>query len=115
MVLFKDRMGKPLSTTEATVRIFNRIYNYFADFFIFLLQLLCWIPSHHIRRLLLRLAGAKIGKGSSIHMGCQFFSLKNTKIGEDSILGKGIFMDGRAFLKIGSHVDIASDVLIYNN
>ncbi|MBI2018962.1 acyltransferase [Candidatus Daviesbacteria bacterium] len=108
-------MGRSLSIKTATSKISNRIYNYYADFFIFWLHLFCYIPSHHVRRFILRLAGAKIGKGTSIHMGCRFFSLKNITIGEDSIIGEGIFMDGRAPVKIGNHVDIASQVMIYSS
>lgn len=115
MAIFKDRMGRSLSIKTATSKISNRIYNYYADFFIFWLHLFCYIPSHHVRRFILRLAGAKIGKGTSIHMGCRFFSLKNITIGEDSIIGEGIFMDGRAPVKIGNHVDIASQVMIYSS
>lgn len=48
-------------------------------------------------------------------MGCRFFSLKNITIGEDSIVGEGVFLDGRDTLRIGNHVDIASEVLIYNS
>ncbi|MCS7091824.1 MAG: acyltransferase [Patescibacteria group bacterium] len=36
-------------------------------------------------------------------------------IGEDTIIGYRAFLDGRALLRIGSHVDIASEVLIYNS
>lgn len=115
MAIFYDRMGRELSTKEATGKISNRLYNYAADFFLFWLHLLCYIPSHHIRRLLLRLAGAKIGQGSTIHMGCRFFSLKNIIIGEDTIIGEGSYMDGRDILRIGDHVDVASQVLIYNS
>lgn len=63
----------------------------------------------------MRLGGAKIGKGSTIHMGVSFFSLRHLTIGEDTILGRNIFLDGRASIHIGSHVDIASDVMIYNS
>ena len=63
----------------------------------------------------MRLYGAKIGKGSSIHMGARFFSLRKLIIGEDTIIGEKAFLDGRAPLKIGDHVDIASDVMIYNS
>lgn len=115
MAIFKDRMGRELGLGEASGKVGNRMYNYLADFFLFWLHLFCYIPSHHVRRFILRLAGAKIGKGSSIHLGCRFFSLKNIRIGEDSIIGEGIFMDGRALLKIGNHVDIASQVMIYNS
>lgn len=115
MAIFKDRMGRFLSTSEAAGKIGVRLYNYLADFFLFWLHLLCFIPSHHVRRFLFSLAGAEIGKGSAIHMGCKFFSVKNLKIGEDSIIGRGVFLDGRDKLSIGSHVDIASEVAIYNS
>lgn len=115
MAIFKDRMGRELGLGEVSGKVGNRMYNYLADFFLFWLHLFCYIPSHRVRRFILRLAGAKIGKGSSIHMGCRFFSLKNIRIGEDSIIGEGTFMDGRASLTIGNHVDIASQVMIYNS
>ena len=115
MAIFRDRMGRGLSAGEVTGKIGNRFYNYLADFGLFWLHLACYIPSHHIRRFLLRLAGAKIGKGSVVHMGISFFSLQSIRIGQDSILGRNIFLDGRALIDIGNHVDIASDVMIYNS
>ncbi|MBU1066911.1 acyltransferase, partial [Patescibacteria group bacterium] len=57
----------------------------------------------------------KIGRGSVIHMWANFFQPKNIKIGEGSIIGDRVFLDGRAKLTIGNHVDIASNVLIYNS
>lgn len=108
-------MGKELSGGEVGAKAGNRFYNYLADFFIFWLMLFCYIPSHHVRRFILGLGGAKIGKGSSIHMGCRFFSLKKIRIGEDSIIGYGAFLDGRDKITIGDHVDIASEVMIYNS
>ncbi len=96
-------------------KIINRLYNYIADFCLFWLYLLVNIPSHHVRRFLMRVGGATIGSGTSVHSGCRFFSLKNIKIGGDTIIGDHIFLDGRASLKIGNHVDIASEVLIYNS
>ena len=44
-----------------------------------------------------------------------FFMPKNISIGEDTIIGDHAFLDGRAKLKIGSHVDVASSVMIYNS
>ncbi|HSX49214.1 MAG TPA: acyltransferase [Candidatus Saccharimonadales bacterium] len=73
------------------------------------------IPSHHVRRFFMRLGGATIGSGTSIHIGPRFFSLKNLTIGEDTIIGDHIFLDGRSTLKIGNHTDIASEVMIYNS
>ena len=45
----------------------------------------------------------------------QFFNPPGVEIGEDTIIGDHCFLDGRANLKIGSHVAIASQVLIYNS
>lgn len=115
MAIFKDRMGKSLSATEVSGKITNRFYNYLADFSLFILNTLVNIPSHHIRRFLMRVYGAKIGKGTSIHMGTHFYSLKNLKIGQDSIIGNGVFLDGRDKLIIGDHVSIASEAMIYNS
>lgn len=52
---------------------------------------------------------------STIHIGANFFNPSNITIGHDTIIGDHCFMDGRAPLKIGSHVGIASQVLIYND
>ncbi len=57
----------------------------------------------------------KIGKGSVIHMWANFFNPNKIQIGDDSIIGDHCFLDGRDSLKIGNHVDIASQVLIYNS
>lgn len=80
-------------------------------------MLLIWIgnvPSHYFRRFFYRLAGIKIGKGSTIHTGGRFYQPKNIKIGEDTIIGEGVVLDGRDKLVIGNHVDFASEVMIYN-
>jgi maltose O-acetyltransferase len=60
------------------------------------------------------LAGIKIGKGSTIHTGARFYDLK-IKIGEDTIIGENVVLDGRDNIDIGNHVDIASEVMIYNS
>jgi len=56
----------------------------------------------------------KIGQGSTIHMGAKFYNTFNIEIGEDSIIGEDAVLDGRDKLTIGNHVDIATDVMIYN-
>lgn len=80
----------------------------------FFLRIVGFVPSHHVRRFFYRIFGMKIGKGSTIHMGASFYNIKNIKIGEDSIIGEGVVLDGRDLLVIGDHVDIASEVMIYN-
>jgi len=96
-------------------KIINRFLNILLDFELMLLRWVGHCPSHHCRRFCYRLAGVKIGRGSTIHMWANFFQPKNIIIGEDTIIGDHCFLDGRASLKIGSHTAIASQVLIYNS
>jgi len=113
--MLKDHSGKSLSPSEFTVKVVNRIANMFLDFELYLLYLTGFVPCHHYRRFIYRLAGMKIGKGSSVHMWVRFYQPKFIIIGEDSIIGDNAFLDGRKPLVIGNHVDIASQVLIYNS
>lgn len=115
MKIFKDRMGRELSFSEALPKIINRIKNYFLDFELMLLRFVGHIPFHCFRRFCYKLAGVKIGKGSTIHMGCNFFNPTGVSIGDDTIVGDHAFLDGRAPLKIGNHVSLASEVMIYNS
>lgn len=111
----KDKTGKELSTTQVLEKGVNRISSIISEFVVYILHLVGCFPSHHVRRFFYRLAGVQIGKGSTIHMGARFFDPSKIKIGEDSIIGEGVLLDGRAKLTIGNHVDIASEVMIYNS
>jgi len=113
--MFKDRYGNKLKGSEIVKRILVRIGNYFLDFELMLLRWVGYIPSHLVRKFFYKLSGLKIGKGSTIHMWANFFKPKGISIGKDSIIGDHVFLDGRASLDIGDHVDIASQVLIYNS
>lgn len=95
-------------------KIFNRISTIILEIEALILLVVGIVPSHFIRRFFYRLRGIKIGKGSTLHMGARFYKPSNIRIGEDSIIGEGAVLDGRDKLTIGNHVDIASDVMIYN-
>lgn len=112
--MIKDKTGKVLSTNEIILKIKRRPKVVVMEFLIFIIHIVGSIPSHNIRRFFYSLAGIKIGKGSTIHMGARFYNPANIKIGEDSIIGEGVVLDGRGELSIGNHVAIASDVMIYN-
>lgn len=112
---FKDRMGRQLAWSEALQKIVNRFYNYWLDFELMLLRWVGHVPSHLIRKFFYLLAGIKIGRGSVVHMWANFYQPKNIRIGEDTTIGNNSFLDGRALLSIGSYVDIASEVMIYNS
>lgn len=110
----KDKTGRELSTEEVLNKIVNRALNILLEFEVMILHLVGHIPSHHIRRFFYRASGIKIGKGSTIHMGAKFYDPRRIVIGEDSIIGEEVVLDGRDKLIIGNHVDIASQVMIYN-
>lgn len=115
MPIFKDRMGKTLSLGEAVSKIHNRFYNYWLDFELMILRWVGHIPFHFVRKIAYQLTGMELRSGSVIHMWANFYQPKNIRIGNDTIIGNNAFLDGRASLTIGNHVDIASEVMIYNS
>lgn len=115
MALFKDRMGRPLTTLQATKKVINRGFNWILDLELLIITWAGLFPSHLLRLLFYKMAGMRIGKNSRIHIGARFFYPVNIEIGEGTIIGDNAFLDGRDKLKIGNHVDIASSVMIYNS
>lgn len=96
-------------------RVIRRIRTIWLEFLVMKAHCVGWIPLHHVRRAYYRFMGMKIGEGSSIHMGLMLYNPAGITIGKDTIVGEKCTMDGRAPLTIGSHVDIASEVMIYNS
>src|SRR3989338_7943968 len=112
----KDRMDRELTAREIIAKVIIRILHILLDIELMVLSVICaLVPLHSIRNLFLRLAGVKIGKHSFIHMGARFYYPPGVRVGQGTVIGDHCFLDGRAPLKIGSHVDIASQVLIYNS
>lgn len=115
MSIFRDKYDSPLSTSEALYKISARLRSYLLDFGLYLLTLVSYVPSHNLRKFMYRLSGMTIGLHSSLHVGCRFYLPSGITIGDDTIIGDRCFLDGRDKLSIGSHVDIASQVMIYNS
>ncbi|MFC1624896.1 acyltransferase [Patescibacteria group bacterium] len=111
----RDKNSNVLSTKEVINKVINRIFNVFLDFWLMILRWVGFIPFHFVRKFFYRLSGIKIGNKATIHMWANFFKPRNISIGEGSIIGDHSFLDGRAPLIIGKHVDIASYVMIYNS
>lgn len=114
MITVIDKTGKKLSLKEIINKIIFRIETILLEFDVYILHLVGWVPFHHVRRAIYRLSGIKIGAGSSLHMGITFYNPTNISVGNDTIIGEKTVLDGRVELKIGDHVDIASEVMIYN-
>lgn len=111
----KDRTGKTLTFSEIVTKVVRRIDAVEQEFEMMILAWVGLVPCHHFRRFFYRMGGMKIGKGSTIHTGATFYDTRNIVIGQDTIVGEHAVLDGRALLKIGNHVDIASEVMIYNS
>jgi acetyltransferase-like isoleucine patch superfamily enzyme len=112
---FKDKYGVSLSWQQALEKIRNRFETYWNDAVTAKLFWFSFVPSHTFRRFIYRFAGVKLGIGSSLHTGLRLYNPKNITIGNDTIIGLYATLDGRDRLSIGNHVDIASEVMIYNS
>ncbi|HPJ17028.1 MAG TPA: acyltransferase [Candidatus Woesebacteria bacterium] len=108
-------VGQPVTPQNLIPKIINRLSTYCLEFWLLILRIVGYIPSHLVRKLVYNLSGIKLPFDSTIHLGANFFNPENISIGHNTIIGDHCFLDGRAKLTIGSHVDIASQVLIYND
>ncbi len=113
--MFKDKTGRKLTFKQLINKLLYRFEKVTVEFVVYILHCVGAVPSHHIRRFFYRLSGMRIGKGSAIHMHARFYDPRNIVIGQDSIIGEFAVLDGRAPLTIGNHVDMASEVMIYNS
>ena len=66
-----------------------------------------------LRKWYLRCFGIKVGNGSSIHRGCKFFHIGKLRIGENSVVNFGCYLDNRRGITIGNNVGIAHNTKIY--
>lgn len=110
----KDKTGKQLTSGQVIQKIVGRLGAIGLEFVVYILWIIGFVPFHHIRRFFYRLAGVKIGKGTSLHMQITFYNPTHITIGKDTIIGEKTVLDGRETLTIGNHVDVASEVMIYN-
>lgn len=112
---FRDRMGKQLAWKDAVRKILFRFYSYWLEFQTGMLWYIVGaIPFHAVRRFFYTMAGISMGKGSTVHMFGRFYNPRGITIGEGTIVGDQVVLDGRAKLSIGDHVDIASKVMVFN-
>ncbi len=111
----KDRVGKDLTQKDIFQKIIIRIQTICLEFWLMILRFVGFIPLHFVRKIFYLASGIDMPFDSTIHIGANFFKPSNITIGHDTIIGDHCFMDGRAPLKIGNHVGIASQVLIYND
>lgn len=75
--------------------------------------IISYVPLHFVRLFYYRyMMGYKIGKGSSIHMGCKFNGSGLLYIGENSTVNQFCRLDNRASITIGDNVSVSPYVKI---
>ena len=80
---------------------------------IFFLNISYNIVPNPIRKLYLGCFGIKIASKSYIHRYCKFFHVGNFKMGKNSVINFGCYLDNRRGIMIGNNVGIAHDTKIY--
>lgn len=108
-------IGQKITVQNLFPKIINRFLTIFSEFWLLILKIIGFVPFHFIRRIIYQISGIKIPFSSTIHMGANFFKPSGINVGQNTIIGYGAFLDGRGGLNIGSHVDVASEVLIYTD
>jgi acetyltransferase-like isoleucine patch superfamily enzyme len=111
----KEHVGKPLTASNLLPKVINRLNTIFLEFWLLVLRIVGFVPIHTFRKFIYRASGLNMPYDSTIHLGANFFNPPGITIGHDTVVGDHCFLDGRAPLTIGSHVGIASQVLIYND
>ncbi len=119
----QDKDGRQLDQKTIAAKVSRRLQAYWLEFVTgFLWWFVGHIPFHTVRKLFYRLSGIRIGRHSTIHMRARIFDPRFITIGDDTIIGERATLDGRrqlpgsdSYLCIGNHVDIASEVMIWNS
>lgn len=92
----------------------STLWLYLQGMNLWLATLVGFIPSHRIRLFLYRhWFRMRIGRGSTIHWQCRFFTPEKITIGDHTLIGNNAFLDGRCELIIGNRVITASEIAIY--
>lgn len=118
-----DKDGNVLTPDQVLQKGFGRLNAIYLEFITgFLWWGVGFIPFHSFRKFFYRLFGMSLGQGSTIHMMARIYDPRHISIGEDTLIGEKATLDGRkqlpnsqGGLEIGSHVDIASEVMIWTS
>ena len=95
--------------------LLNKLYNILDCLIEYLTnEIVCSIPSHSFRLAFYKtINNMKIGKESSISLHCRLRSPNKIKIGDNTTINQGVYLDGRGGLIIGNNVNIGRNVNIY--
>jgi len=110
-----DKDNNPVSLDKALEKVQIRVYQNLLELETFLIYILSFLPIGIFRILILKISGVKVGFDSRVNMGVRIYDPNGLKIGKDCIIGENAVLDGRDEIIIGHHVNLASEVMIYNS
>lgn len=95
-------------------KLWKPIYYYINGFMRYIDFQVGLIPSHAIRNFIYRkIFRLNMGKNSIIYWGAEIRAHENLEIGRGTIIGDKSLLDARNGIKIGSNVNLSSNVSIY--
>lgn len=86
---------------------------YLSSAFQLCLLLIGYVPSHRLRKALLRACGARIAGNVRLYHGFEVRKPKNLEIHSGTVIGTGAILDARAGIWIGKNVNFSSEVAIW--
>lgn len=90
------------------------VYDYVHGFIHFVAFCTGRVPVHRFRLFVYRrFLRVQIGEHSSVHWRTVFYRPHGVVIGEHSIIGNDVFLDGRRGIRIGANVNIGGHVQIF--
>src|ERR1700722_5918161 len=87
--------------------------SYFSSAFQLCLLLIGYIPSHSLRKTLLRACGARIAHDVRLYHGFEVRKPQNLQIASGTVIGTGVILDARGGIFIGKNVNFSSEVAIW--
>jgi acetyltransferase-like isoleucine patch superfamily enzyme len=72
-----------------------------------------WLPARWLRHRLYRLMGMRLASTACVHRGLEVREPRQIEIGEGSVIGFDVILDGRAGVRLGRHVNLSSSVAIW--
>jgi glycosyltransferase involved in cell wall biosynthesis/carbonic anhydrase/acetyltransferase-like protein (isoleucine patch superfamily) len=81
---------------------------------LFLINIMHSLLPFFMRTILYRACGFEVHSGATLQGGVRFFHLGRMRIGNGSVINRGVYLDNRCGIEIGECVSIAHDVKIYS-
>lgn len=101
MIFVKELLKRNVYIKQSCLSVYYLFYDYIINHFV------SHIPFWFIRKLVLLVLGAKIGKGTRLDMNITFLDPNHLTIGNNSHLNRQCIIDSRGSISIGNNVSIS--------